>query len=319
MTADHSLFVEPDDCRGPLLQALAAAQGSIVLTIYELTDADVIAALLAARARGVAVSVIYNWCSFTQADQQGGVMAAVRSLAEAGAQCQPASAGFEVTHEKAFVIDGTTAIVMSLNLMPNYFGKTRDFAIITSVPAEVAEIAVVFQADQSFAPITPTQATLVWSPVNARSRLTQLISNAQYSLDIYCEEVSDPGILAALVAAARRQVRVRLIAAVLGSPSNNGNARGINTLQQGGVDAGCKDFLYIHAKMILADAGQPGAQAYVGSENFSSTSLDKNRECGILVQDAGILDRLATVFTADWARPDVIVSPAGAPPVATAG
>jgi len=150
----------------------------------------------------------------------------------------------------------------------------------------------------------------VWSPVNSSARLTSLINSAKKTLDIYCEEVDDPGTVGAMVAAAKRGVKVRFIAAVLsGEGKINGNARGVTTLQNGGVNAVCKTFLYIHAKMVLADYGMSNARAYIGSENFSCVSLTKNRECGIIVTESAILAPLNTTYTSDWAQPSVTVTP----------
>ncbi|MGO8790494.1 MAG: phospholipase D-like domain-containing protein [Terriglobia bacterium] len=310
MATAHTLIVEPDDGRTLVLQALNAATKSIDLTIYELTDPQIMSALESAQARKVAVRVLYNWYSFTARMQQTDITPAIQKLTQAGIQCQPAPRTFEVTHEKAFAIDGTTAIVMSFNLTTDYFGSTRDFGIVTTVPAEVAEIDAVFQADWSGAAITPSVPSLVWSPVNSSAKLTSLIASAQHTLDIYCEEAEDPGTLGAMVAAAKRGVQVRFIAAVLTSEGKvNGNARGVTTLQDGGVNAVCKTFLYIHAKMILADYGTSNAQAYIGSENFSCVSLTKNRECGIIVTETAILDRLNSTYASDWAQPSVAVTP----------
>lgn len=314
MTSTHTLIVEPDDGRALVLQTLNAAQKSIDLTIYELNDPQIMSALESAQARKVAVRVLYNWYSFTPQMQQTDITPAVQKLTQAGIQCKEAPRTFEVTHEKAFVIDGATAIVMSFNLTPDYFVSTRDFGIITTVPAEVAEIEAVFQADWTGSAITPKVPSLVWSPVNSRAKLTALIAGAKHTLDIYCEEVDDPGTLGAMVAAAKRGVKVRFIAAVLaGEGKVNGNARGITYLNAGGVAAVCKSFLYIHAKMVLADYGNPGAQAYIGSENFSCVSLTKNRECGIIVTETAILDRLNSTYAADWAKPSVTVTPDSTP------
>jgi len=314
------LIVEPDDGRALVLQALNAATKSIDLTIYEISDPQIMSALEAAQARKVAVRVLYNWYSFTTRMQQADITPAIQQLTQAGIQCQPAPRTFEVTHEKAFAIDGSTGIVMSFNLTAEYFGSTRDFGIVTTVPAEVAEIDAVFQADWSGTAITPSVASLVWSPVNSSAKLTSLINSAQETLDIYCEEADDPGTLGAMVAAAKRGVKVRFIAAVLsGEGKINGNARGITTLQNGGVDAVCKTFLYIHGKMVLADYGTSNAQAYIGSENFSCVSLTKNRECGIIVTDSTILDRLNTTYTSDWAQPSVTVMPDTTPLTAWSG
>jgi len=310
MPATHTLIVEPDDGRALVLQALNAATKSIDLTIYEISDPQIMLALEAAQARKVAVRVLYNWYSFTTRMQQTDITPAIQKLTSAGIQCRMAPRTFEVTHEKAFVIDGTTGIVMSFNLTAEYFGTTRDFGIVTTVPAEVAEIEAVFQADWSGTPATPNVASLVWSPVNSSAKLTSLIANAQKTLDIYCEEAEDLRTLGAMVAAAKRGVTVRFIAAVLsGEGKINGNARGVTTLQNGGVDAVCKTFLYIHAKMALADCGTSNAQAYIGSENFSCVSLTKNRECGIIVTESAILDRLNTTYASDWAKPSVTVTP----------
>jgi phosphatidylserine/phosphatidylglycerophosphate/cardiolipin synthase-like enzyme len=54
--------------------------------------------------------------------------------------------------------------------------------------------------------------------------------------------------------------------------------------------------LYIHAKVIIAD----NKEAFVGSENFSSTSLDQNRELGIIVSDPAVVSQLSATFAKDW-------------------
>jgi phosphatidylserine/phosphatidylglycerophosphate/cardiolipin synthase-like enzyme len=298
-----------------VLQVLGAARKSIDLAIYEISDAQVMTALTAAVGREVAVRVLYNWYSFTSSMRLTDITPAVDKLTKAGIQCRMAPKKFEVTHEKAFVVDGSTGIVMSFNLTADYFANTRDFGIVTTVPAEVAEIGAVFNADWDSRAITPTSpSTLVWSPVNSRARLAALINGAHSTLDVYCEEASDPGTLGALVAAAKRGVKVRFIAAVLsGEGLLNGNARGITFMLAGGISAVCKSFLYIHAKMILADVGSQEAQAYIGSVNFSCVSLNDNRECGILVTEGAILQRLKATYQSDWAQPNVTVTPDSSP------
>ena len=310
MAATHTLIVEPDDARTLAVNTLNAAKNSIDLTIYEISDPAIVNALQAAQAKGVTVRVLYNWYSFSADTQQREVLPAIDTLTKAGIQCKPAPEAFELTHEKAFVIDGATAIIMSFNLTSEYFGTTRDFGIVTTVAAEVAEVASVFNADWSGQAITPSVASMVWSPSNSRTKLTALVGSAKKTLDIYCEEVDDPGTLGAMTAAAKKGVTVRLMAAVLsGDGKVNGNARGITFLRAGGVNAVCKSFLYIHAKMVLVDYGAAGANAFVGSENFSCVSLDDNRECGIIVTEPAILDRLHTTYESDWAQPNVAVTP----------
>jgi phosphatidylserine/phosphatidylglycerophosphate/cardiolipin synthase-like enzyme len=54
---------------------------------------------------------------------------------------------------------------------------------------------------------------------------------------------------------------------------------------------------YIHAKMVLAD----GERGFVGSQNFTQTSLDENREIGIVLSEPALLKRLDATFERDAA------------------
>ena len=85
-----------------------------------------------------------------------------------------------------------------------------------------------------------------------------------------------------------RGVQVRLI--VSPSPEFALEQAG---LAAAGVDIRLADSLYIHAKAIIAD----GERAFVGSQNLSATSLDQNRELGIIVDDPR--SRRSTLATGD--------------------
>ncbi|HEX2282145.1 MAG TPA: phospholipase D-like domain-containing protein, partial [Thermomicrobiales bacterium] len=67
-------------------------------------------------------------------------------------------------------------------------------------------------------------------------------------------------------------------------------------LTASGVDIRLSRSLYIHAKLIVAD----GERAFVGSQNLSATSLDQNRELGIVVDDRVNLSRLTRTFAIDF-------------------
>ena len=54
----------------------------------------------------------------------------------------------------------------------------------------------------------------------------------------------------------------------------------------------------IHAKTVVA----AGKRAYVGSINLSSTSMDKNREVGLVTETSSVLGRLKATIDADFAK-----------------
>jgi phosphatidylserine/phosphatidylglycerophosphate/cardiolipin synthase-like enzyme len=43
-------------------------------------------------------------------------------------------------------------------------------------------------------------------------------------------------------------------------------------------------------------------RAYIGSVNLTTNSMDKNRELGILLDDASIVSQLNQINKADWAK-----------------
>ena len=77
------------------------------------------------------------------------------ALREAGIDVLDISPAFDVTHEKSMVVDDKTARIESLNWEPENFEKARDYAVVTTQPAEVAEIIKCFEADWSRKPFAP--------------------------------------------------------------------------------------------------------------------------------------------------------------------
>jgi cardiolipin synthase len=57
---------------------------------------------------------------------------------------------------------------------------------------------------------------------------------------------------------------------------------------------------YIHGKVIEADYGTSHAKMFIGSENFSSTSLNRNRELGLIISGHPVLSAIASTFAADF-------------------
>jgi len=188
------------------------------------------------------------------------------------------------------VIDETVAVIMNQNLTQSAFATNREFAVVTTRPDAVRAAAAIFAADWTRG-AQPDPGPLVVSPTNAREQLLALIAGARVSLDLYAEVLRDPQLLDALAAAAQRGVRVRIIV----SPSGDFAAE-VDKLTASGVDIRLSRRLYIHAKLIVAD----GERAFIGSQNLSATSLDQNRELGIIVDDPVNLSRLSRTFASDF-------------------
>lgn len=295
-TVTHTLVIEPDQGLDPIYNLIQSATSSIDMTMYELVDTQAQSLLCQAAANGVAVRVILD-----QNDEYSNNLSAYNQLNSCGATAVWAWTKYEATHQKTIVVDDTTAAIMTLNLTSRYYSDTRDFAVIENDPNDVAAIESTFNADFASQAITPPVGDdLVWSPTNAKTQLLNVINNAQSTLQVENEEMSYSTIVTALENAAKRGVAVT----VCMTNDDNDYASEFNALQKAGVKITTYAYtasLYIHAKAIVADYGTSTAQAFVGSENFSSASINDNRELGLITTDATVLSQLHTTLSSDYA------------------
>jgi len=290
-----SLLVEPDQGMAPIYALIASAHQSIDLTMYELVDTDAELALELAAGRGVVVRVLLDVNREKAAN-----LAAFTELTDMRVHVVWADPRYAATHQKTLVVDGSVAAVMTLNMTSRYYSSTRDFAVIDRNRSDVAAIEQVFNADFTHAHITGSPATdLVWSPNQSEPALLSLINSSTSSLLVENEEMADKPVTAALVSAARRGVHV----VVVMTDQTDWHSAFASLVAVHAVVRvyAANASLYIHAKVVVADAGTPRQRAFVGSENFSNASLNANRELGIETTDPGVVAGLTTTLNSDAA------------------
>jgi cardiolipin synthase A/B len=303
------VLVEPDAGIGPIYQLITGARSSVDLTMYELADPTAEADLAADAARGVDVRVVLD-----QNLEKASNAAAYAYLGAHGVHVRWGPAG-TTYHQKTLTVDGATSVIMTGNLVTEDYPGTRDFAVIDTSPADVAAIAATFDADFSGAGITPPDGTdLVWSPTNAEGSVLSVINGAAHTLAVEDEEMDDPAVTSALAAAARRGVDVDVT--MTADPEWDS---AFSQLAQAGVHVRLypddSTALYIHAKAIVADAGLPGQQVLVGSQNFSVASLNYNRELGILTSNPAVVAAISSTLASDYVGATAYSPPAGSGPV----
>jgi phosphatidylserine/phosphatidylglycerophosphate/cardiolipin synthase-like enzyme len=300
-TVGLSLLIEPADGFGPVYSLIASATTRVDMTMYELDDMTAERDLVADAQRGVDVRVILD------REYAGGTynQAAYAYLSRHGVAVHWGPAG-TIVHQKTIVVDGSTALIATFNLADtsDYYATTRDFGVIDSNPADVASIVRVFDSDWSGAAITippaaDNGADLVWSP-GSQAELISVIDGARHSLLVENEEMDDSWIISALRAAARRGVSVDVV--MTADPSWN---EAFDELAAASVHVrtlGRAPALYIHAKAIVADPDRPDGRLLVGSQNFSVSSLDYNRELSLITSSPSLVDSVAATIRSDFAR-----------------
>ncbi len=293
----RTLVVLPDAGPQPLLDAIAAARQSIRVKMFVFSDPGLLDATIAAKKRGVDVRVMLNPARRSgESDNED----SRRKLVEGGVSVLDSNPAFDLTHEKSMVIDAAQAFVMSLNWETRNVTETRDYAVITTVPEEVAEIAACFDADwqrKEFTP--PAKSALIWCNTNGRERFAHFIDRAEKSLWLQNERYQDAVIIERVVRAAGRGVKVHIIARpphTLKADKLIEGVGGLRIMQDVGARVHKLKGLRLHGKMMLAD----GKRAIVGSVNLAPGSFDARRELAIEVDDAHVVEPLEKVARHDW-------------------
>lgn len=287
-----TLITQPEAGTAPLLNLLESATESIDLVAYDFKDTKVRDMIARKHKNGLDIRVLLNHGYYGKPDKKNDAMYEYFQSQNIPVRWTPSS--FALTHQKTLVVDRKKALIMTWNLTPKYYPTGREFGILTTNSADVQAIEQTFTADWNDEIIAPQYGdSLVWSP-NAKDDLITLIESAEKNLMIYNLLMEDEDIIVSLIESAERGVEVNVMM-TMASDWREAFVR----LRKAGVkirtNSGTKS-LYIHAKALIADE----AYGFVGSQNFSSNSLLKNRELGIFLTDAKILKQLKETFEKDW-------------------
>lgn len=293
----RSLIILPDDSAQPVLDAIHASTRSVRIKMFAFSHRPLLDAVVAAHRRGVDVKVMLNP---ERRDGETDNDAAREMLQRFGIEVRESNPAFDLTHEKSMVVDDEHAFVESLNWTEENFTLTRDYAVVTPSAYEVAEIIDCFEADWAREDFDPgTGAHLIWCPSNGRHRIADFIDSAKHTLFLQNERYQDPVIIERLVRAARRGVKVHVMARAAHHLKDGKLVEGVSgmrILDDVGIKIHRLKHMKLHAKMILADH----ERAVVGSINFSPGSFDHRRELAIEVTDHEITKRLNEVAHHDW-------------------
>jgi phosphatidylserine/phosphatidylglycerophosphate/cardiolipin synthase-like enzyme len=299
---------EPNGGMQPIYSLMLSARHTLDMTMYELADATAVSILAADARRGVRVRVLldqdYSGYSVNEP--------AYSELGANGVQVRWAPAG-TIFHQKAITVDDRTSAIMTLNLTSEYYSTTRDFAVITTDQPDVSAIEQVFDEDwnNSGPPSTgPAGQNLVWSP-GAEGSIVSLIESARHSLLVENEEMDDSDVTDALESAAERGVDVEVVMTYSSSWAD-----ALDALTSAGVHVrtySADASPYIHAKVVVAD----DTTMFFGSQNFSVSSLDYNRELGIITTDRSLVGPVDQTVASDFAGATVFTVPTPTPTTAT--
>ncbi len=295
-----SVYVEPEEKAASVLTAIAGAKTSLALEMYLFSGYKFQDAIIAAKNRGVAVKVVLNKTFPSNAESSGSANDdAFTKLTNAGVPVVWAPARYQFTHAKTLIVDGKEVWIMTMNMTVTSPTSNREFIVQDRDAQDVAEAQQIFDADFAGRDANVT-GRLVLSPHDATSpdaqtRIIDFLAAARHTVRVEASDLTDPDVCRAIMDAKGRGVDVRVL--FDGQTLNDNEKTWAATFKGAGIEVKSMMNPDLHAKAIVID----GARAYLGSINFTTTSLYNNREVGLLFDDADQIAKVAATLDKDWA------------------
>jgi len=166
--------------RPAILDVIRQAERRITLSLFRCNDAEILAELARATARGVAVEALLTSRAKGGKKKRKKLWVALEAM---GARVWAYTDAVVKYHAKYLVADDGPAVVASLNLTRKCFERTCDALVVTYDPAVVAGLRQLMVADRDGQPAPDTLSDrLIIGPERARRQLTALIGQARTSI-----------------------------------------------------------------------------------------------------------------------------------------
>ncbi len=270
-----------DDLRGTVLKAIASADHSILMAIYNLSDAKIIAALKSKAESGVPVTVIVDAKASPKAQKLLGPLVKTLKRSPTG-----------LMHLKILVIDSKQVWIGSANMsfaslrthgnmivaMDNPSLATRIDSYLRAMP-QIGAVTVAAPKPIRFA--QEGQDGDLWFLPDmgpALPKLLELIDSAKMSLKVAMFTWTHPKLTEAIIRAHHRGVHVTAVI-----DNNQGTGTGaevVHKLRQAGILTYLsKGEGLLHYKMAIID----DAILVMGSANWTRSAFARNDDCFLVL------------------------------------
>jgi phosphatidylserine/phosphatidylglycerophosphate/cardiolipin synthase-like enzyme len=292
------LFIEPNAGVAPIVQLIDNAHRSVFVAVYYLGSKRIINALADAADRGVRVRVMVDGHPYEIKPWMVRKELAELKRADVSVKLPPHRFDTKWTfmHCK-YAVTNHEVLIGTANFDHAAFTSNREYIWTTHNAGMIHALQTVFLDDWNREPAgAAPRVDLVVSP-GATQDVLQVIDQPGPIL-VETEEMGDDQPVLDALEAKGKNARV-----IVPSTESRGDVRNLDALAAHGVQVRYlpKSLAYLHAKAIY---GQK--YAFVGSQNFSPTSLNGNREIGVTLSSQAN-PALYRQMQEDWA--DAAVKP----------
>lgn len=274
-----------------LVSKIDSAEEKVYLEVYIFTEKRLKKAIIDAYKRWVDVKVIleknvYKAPSLntqTFRDLQKSWVSVVYSNGQ----------NYALNHSKMMIVDDEV-IISTGNYSYSTFKYNREFFLMLQNEQMAWIFQEIFESDFGGEKKNFYHPNLVLSPFSSRTQMTFLLKNAQKSIKIYAHNFSDTEIMEILFEKHKENIDINIIFPDLKKVASNEDE--IQKIREKNISYKVLEKPEVHAKSILID----DTYLYIGSVNFSSYSIDKNREMGLLIKNKDIIWKFLDIFEDDF-------------------
>ncbi len=285
------IYASPIDTRQTRSQNISSLGKNISIRMYNITDQNIIQKLKQL-ASDHNISIIYETKKFWEKKPTEDYIRLTNSLKSAGINIYTDDQMWvNFTHAKTTVGENWY-IVQTMNWTKSSFDKNREFVFLGTNIDIKNSLTYIFAKDLSGQQIkvSDIHPNLLICPIDCRSKLEYMIQSATSSIYIYNQYIDDPSIINLLKQKISRNIDTKIILAKWPKDQQNINNFGDNFKSQSNP--------YPHAKVLLIDH----KYLIITSINFSTNSMDNNREIWIITMDKSAISKFEDIFYQDWQK-----------------
>lgn len=282
-------YTPSKDLLNNIVEKINNSQKYVYIEVYMFTEKRIKEAVIKAKKRWVDVKIILEkdpYMAYTINDKiynelQKNNIEVVWSNTE----------NYALNHSKMILIDDLN-IVSTWNLTYSTFTQNRDFFLFIKDENINNLLKEIFYNDFNWIKYSPYSENLVLSPSYSRNKIIDLIESAEKDIKIYIQYFNDEEINNKLIEI--KKVKDIKISAII--PDTATQDENTKKLIKSGIEIKKIPKYKMHAKAILVDE----KYLFIWSENFSSYSLDKNREIWFIIKNNEVISNFLDIFNYDF-------------------
>ena len=271
-----------------IVELINNAENEIFLEVYMLTEKRIQESLIKAHNRWIELKIILEkdpYMAYSINDK------AYNKLQKAWIDIIWSSkSNYSFNHSKILIIDDLS-IISTGNFSYSTFTKNRDFFIFTEDLNTKNKLKENFYNDYNSTKINIFDNNLIFSPNSSRIKFEKLFDEAERNIKMYFQYLKDDELVNKLINIKKeKNISIEIIIPDTATEDEN-----TIKLKNAWINILVLPKYKMHAKAILVDE----KYLFIWSINFSTYSIDRNREVWILIKNKNIIDDFLDIYSQD--------------------